>query len=87
MNPETISQLRKDMALSQVSFGQLFDAHFMTVSKWERGISQPSPYQVALMARFREKIDLQKAVAAEEVKRLLVGAGAVAALVWLLSKA
>lgn len=85
--PPEISALRKAMKLSQVEFGQLFDAHFMTISKWERGISMPSAYQLALMERFRQKMEAEKATATEELKQLLIGAGAVAALIWLVSSA
>ena len=85
MDRLSIVQLRKDLALSQSDFGRLFDAHFMTVSKWERGLATPSPYQVALMQRFRETADAKKQEAQEQVKQLLVGAGVIAALLWLLS--
>ncbi|HQW20928.1 MAG TPA: helix-turn-helix domain-containing protein [Rhodocyclaceae bacterium] len=81
-----IAQLRKDLGLSQVEFGQLFGSHFMTVSKWERGIATPSSYQFALMQQFRQTADVRKVEAQEEVKKLLVGAGVVAALLWLLSQ-
>ncbi|MHB1544015.1 MAG: hypothetical protein ACYCS1_07690 [Gammaproteobacteria bacterium] len=57
----------------------------MTVSKWERGISPPSPYQGALMQEFRKTADAKKEQAQVQVKNLLVGAGVVAALFWLLS--
>ncbi|HXC37468.1 MAG TPA: hypothetical protein VN667_00855 [Burkholderiales bacterium] len=80
-----IARLRRDLNLSQVEFGQLFGAHFMTVSKWERGALKPSAYQAVLMDRFRQTADAKKHEAEEEVKKLLVGAGVVAALVWLLS--
>lgn len=85
MNNSEIRQLREDLGLSQVDFAQLFGAHFMTVSKWERGIAAPSAYQLALMGQFRETADAKKQEAKEQVKQLLVGAGIVAALVWLLS--
>lgn len=87
MNQIEIAQLRKDLGLSQVDFGRLFDTHFMTVSKWERGIASPSPYQFALMQKFRETADVKKLEAQEQVKQLLVGAGVIAALFWLLSNA
>jgi putative transcriptional regulator len=83
---EEIYQLRTDLGLSQVEFAQLFGAHFMTVSKWERGLASPSPYQVALMEQFRKTTDSRKAEAQEQVKKLLVGAGVVAALIFLLSR-
>ena len=85
MLPSDITALRHDLALSQAEFAQLFGAHAMTVSKWERGILAPSAYQQALMDQFRLTADRQKAVAQEKVKNLLVGAGVVAALLWLLS--
>lgn len=68
-----------------MQFGQLLDAHFMTVSKWERGVLRPSAYQLALMEGFRKTADQKKAKEFEELKKLLVGAGVVAALVWLLA--
>jgi len=82
---QEILTLRKDLNLSQVEFAQLFGAHFMTVSKWERGLTQPSAYQEALMRQFQARVEATKAKAAEEVKKLLVGAGVVAALAWLLT--
>ena len=86
MSREQIAQLRKDLALSQVEFAQLFGAHFMTVSKWERGIAAPSSYQIALLEQFRKTVDARKVEAQAQVKKLLVGAGVVAALLFLLSK-
>ena len=56
----------------------------MTVSKWERGLLSPNAYQQALMVQFRQTADKQQAAAQEQVKKLLVGAGVVAALIWLL---
>jgi putative transcriptional regulator len=85
MQAQDITSLRKSLGLSQVEFGQLFDTHSMTVSKWERGILRPSAYQIALMNQFKKTSDVKKDVEREQVKNLLVGAGVVAALVWLLS--
>lgn len=76
--------LRRDLGLSQAEFGQLFGAHSMTVSKWERSLLSPNAYQQALMSQFRRTVDDQKTRDSEKVKNLLVGAGVVAALVWLL---
>lgn len=87
MLPNQIVQLRKDLGLSQADFGRLFDAHFMTVSKWERGVASPSPYQIALMQQFRQTADAKAKETKEQVKQLLVGAGVIAALFWLLSNA
>jgi putative transcriptional regulator len=86
MGKEEIAQLRRDLQLSQIAFAQLFGVHFMTVSKWERGESEPSSYQVALMEAFRRTADAKQAEAGEQVKKLLVGAGVIAALLFLLSR-
>jgi len=87
MTPAAIAAVRKALGLSQVEFGQLFGAHFMTISKWERGLTQPSPYQIALMEQFARTAQAKQAEAQEEVKKLLIGAGVVAALIWLLTAA
>jgi transcriptional regulator with XRE-family HTH domain len=87
MTPAAIAVIRKALGLSQVEFGQLFGAHFMTISKWERGLAQPSPYQIALMEQFARTAQAKQAEAQEEVKKLLIGAGVVAALIWLLTAA
>lgn len=85
MTSAEIADLRKSLGLSQVEFAQLFDAHHMTVSKWERGVLSPSPYQIALMHEFRRTANV--ADPKKELKQLLIGAGVIAALIWLLSNA
>lgn len=85
MNRIGVVSLRKNLGLSQVEFGQLFGVHFMTVSKWERGLVTPTPYQLALMAQFAKTAAVKQEEAREQVKNILVGAGVVAALLWLLS--
>ena len=84
MNATQITALRRSLGLSQVEFGQLFGTHAMTVSKWERGILHPSAYQFALMQQFRTTANAKAAKDKEQLKNLLVGAGVVAALLWLL---
>ena len=84
MDAASIVALRSSLGLSQADFGQLFGAHAMTVSKWERSLLTPSAYQQALMQQFKITADSQAALDQEKVKNLLVGAGVVAALVWLL---
>lgn len=84
MQANEITSLRHSLGLSQVEFGQLFGAHSMTVSKWERGLLKPTAYQVALLHQFHVTADTRKEQAQEQVKNLLIGAGVVAALVWLL---
>ncbi len=84
MNSQQIQKLRTDLGLSQPEFAQLFGAHSMTVSRWERAVATPTPYQLALMQQFRLTANTRKAELDETVKNLLVGAGVVAALIWLL---
>lgn len=86
MSPEEIVAIRKLLGLTQADFARLFDAHVMTISKWERGVVTPSPYQVALMEQFRQRAEAAKEEARTQVKQLLVGAGVIAALIWLLSQ-
>jgi putative transcriptional regulator len=85
VKPLEIAALRRALGLSQVQFAQLFGVHFMTVSKWEHGSIVPSPYQFALMAQFSQTAAARREETQEKVKNLLVGAGVVAALVFLLS--
>lgn len=85
MDAAEVAALRHSLGLSQVEFGQLFGAHAMTVSKWERGVLRPSAYQSALMERFKATANAKAEKDKQELKNLLVGAGVVAALVWLLS--
>ena len=77
--------LRTKLGLSQVQFGNLFGVHPMTVSKWERNLLKPTPYQQALMMEFL-KAAKNKEVQ-ENVGAVLVGAGIAAALLLLLKNA
>ena len=85
MTPEEILAVRKSLGLTQTDFARLFDAHVMTISKWERGVAMPSAYQASLMEQFKHKAELQAEQSLTEVKNLLVGAGVIAALIWLLT--
>jgi molybdopterin-binding protein len=42
---KSIKALRSRLALSQKELGELFGVHVMTVSKWERGVLEPSEHQ------------------------------------------
>lgn len=85
MSSEDIYKLRRVLGLNQDKFGQLLGIHAMTVSKWERGVLRPTPYQIAMMEAFN------KAARKEEIKRtlknILVAAGVVAAVYLLLKYA
>ncbi|NQV81683.1 MAG: helix-turn-helix domain-containing protein [Alphaproteobacteria bacterium] len=84
MDSLEIVSLRNSLGLSQSEFGQLLGAHAMTVSKWERGLAYPSPYQTALMQGFSKGAETKQKQISEELKTLLVAAGVVAALALLL---
>jgi putative transcriptional regulator len=82
-----IAILRKALGLSQVEFGHLLGVHLMTVSKWERGVAQPSPYQVALLREFKKAAAASGEQIKTEIKTRLVGRGVAAALLMLLAAA
>ncbi|MBC3810082.1 helix-turn-helix domain-containing protein [Undibacterium aquatile] len=86
MESNEVVEIRKLLRLTQADFARLFDTHVMTVSRWERGTASPTPYQVALMEQFRVKALASEAKAIEGLKTMLVGAGVIAALIWLLSQ-
>jgi putative transcriptional regulator len=86
MRPQEIVQIRKLLAMTQEQFSRLFDVHPMTVSKWERGESQPSPYQVGLLESFGQAAQRDSAAVQEEVKKLMITAGVIAALAFLLTR-
>lgn len=87
MDKGEILQLRKALKLTQAEFGQLFDAHSMTVSKWERGVLVPSAYQQALLQQFKHTVNEKGEQGEPSLKNLLIGSGVVAALRWLLGAA
>lgn len=84
MDQQAIRALRTTLRLSQVEFAQLVGAHPMTVSKWERGVLEPKPFQVALLEQFSSSSAVQEPASLERLKALLAGAGAPAAIAWLL---
>jgi DNA-binding transcriptional regulator YiaG len=85
MNECGIKKIRKKLGLNQEKLAQLLDVHTMTVSKWERGVLEPTPYQAAMMDEF------EKAASKSEVKlklkHVLIAAGVVAAVYLLLKYA
>lgn len=85
MTPNEILAVRNSLGLTQADFARLFDAHVMTISKWERGIASPTPYQVSLIEHFRRSARVRSGEAQTEVANLIVSAGVIAALIWLLS--
>ncbi len=87
MNQAQIKAIREGLGLNQAQFGQLFGVHAMTVSRWESGATQPSPYEIELLKAFSVSSQARDKKLASDLKQLLVGAGIVAALLFLLKKA
>lgn len=87
MNQVEIKTVREGLGLNQAQFGQLFGVHAMTVSRWESGATQPSPYEIELLKAFSIASQARDTKVASDLKQLLVGAGIVAALLFLLNKA
>lgn len=86
MSPAEIVRLRDALRLTQAQFATLLGVHSLTVSKWERGLLAPSPYQVALMQSFERSRQRSPGVG-ELVGSVLLGAGLGAALYLLLEPA
>ena len=84
MEGREIKQIREKLGLSQAHFGQLLGVHAMTVSKWERGALSPNGYQETLMKTFNTTAEQSQAKG--QIEGILLTAGLVAALLFLLSK-
>ena len=82
MGSKDIYKLRRGLGLNQDKFGQLLGIHPMTVSKWERGVLTPKPYQLAMMEAF--KTAARKEEIKKTLKNILVAAGVIAAVYLLL---
>lgn len=82
MNASEIAKLRAKLGLNQAEFAQLFGVHAITVSKWERGVASPSPYQSALFNQF-EEASKDKEVRST-IKEVLIAAGVALAIALLL---
>lgn len=44
-----VKEIRDKLGLPQGLFAEIFGVHPQTVSKWERGVLSPSPYQEILL--------------------------------------
>jgi putative transcriptional regulator len=82
MNASDIRKTRHRLGLNQVEFAQLTGVHPITVSKWERRESVPTPYQTALFQQFREAA--RDRTVRETLRNILIGMGVALALALLL---
>lgn len=83
---EEIREVRERLGLSQTQFGQLLGVHWVTVSRWERedGLT-PSSYHTEMILKFKEATK-QEGIG-KKVAKILVAAGAIAALLLILKAA
>jgi len=72
--------------MSQVQFGQMLGVHSMTVSKWERGVADPTPHNEAIVVVFA-KVMARNPSARFDVVKTLVANGVARALYQLLDAA
>lgn len=85
MTGEQIRHLRKDLGMTQAELGAVVNAHFVTVSKWEKGEAQPDHYQQGMLERFARVQERKKV--GDMAKAALITAGVIAALVLILKAA
>jgi putative transcriptional regulator len=85
MKPNEIVQLRELLGISQPQLAEMLGVHPMTISKWERGVAEPTPYQTEMMEKFRLGALHEKAI--KTVIAALLVIGAAAAVGYLLYKA
>lgn len=86
MTAQEVRRVRLDLGLSQVQLAQILGVHHLTVSKWERGVAKPTEHQTALLQSFGKARHTNQNVG-EETARLLLTAGVIAALYFLLKNA
>lgn len=85
MDKVSIADIRKKLGLNQAQFAQLFGIHQMTISRWERGELAPTPYHEAMLTEF--KIAAEKEITKNTLTKLMIGAGIIAAIYFLLKTA
>jgi len=82
MRTTEISETRRKLGLNQAEFAQIAGVHPITISKWERGASEPTTYHSALFEQFREAA--KDGSIRKTIKNVLITAGVLVALAILL---
>lgn len=85
MNGREIRSIRQMLGLNQTQFAQLMGVHAITVSKWESGITAPTDYQQAFLSQYRVAADAEKKKVHDELRGILIVAGVIAAVMYLLT--
>jgi len=82
LNASEIRELREELGLNQAEFAQLSGVHPITVSKWERNATTPTPYQNALFSQFKE--GAKDHTVRDGIRDILIAAGVALAIALLL---
>lgn len=85
MKGSEIRSIRQLLGLNQAQFGQLMGVHAITVSKWETDATSPTAYQEAFLSQYR--IAAKDKEVRDDLKGLLIVAGVIAAVMFLLKAA
>ena len=80
-----IRSIRERLGLTQEQLARLLGVHPLTVSKWERGLLQPTAHQEELLRSFR--VASRDEEASEQIRKALAAAGTILALYLLLKAA
>jgi DNA-binding transcriptional regulator YiaG len=83
MEGAEVKSIRQSLRLNQSQFAQLMGVHAITVSKWESGITSPTDYQQAFLSQYR--VAAKEKQAQTDLKGILIMAGVIAAVMFLLS--
>ncbi len=80
-----IREVREKLGLKQAEFASILGVHAVTVSRWESDQLLPTAYQLGLIHKFAEAARRQEAK--NEIATIIVTAGAIAGLFFLLKLA
>jgi len=91
VNKDFIKKLRTDMNMPQTQLASIFGVTYPTIQNWESGKSEPNPTQSAMLLQLRSKYDAylkrnKEKEISDNIKKLLIGGGILALLVWLFNK-
>lgn len=74
-----VRRIRRSLLLTQSQFADLLGVHAMTVSKWERGVIRPMPYQRLLLVALQRAVRRRSDVG-EQIREALDNIGPIYAL-------
>jgi len=74
MKIDEIQALRNDLKMTQSEFAKILGVSFSTISRWEKGISEPNDTQKEQMKALKDLIN-KKDVSKEKLKKALLVMG------------